>query len=153
MEMSSGGKKKKTGWKMKKLLRIIIVPILCLAALPLKFLGTCQALTHFVILWTNQPQSNWRPPLKKPTQNQSLQLGTICKEEKADMEKLALCFYSSRADTQQLMLSFSGHIIGLLIAAVIKALMKPHEHPDHTKSCILVSAPWKNRIFPLWSAF
>jgi len=31
------------------------------------------------------------------------------------------------------MLSFSGHIIGLLIAAVIKALMKLHVHPDHVK--------------------
>lgn len=59
------------------------------------------------------------------------------------MKKLALCFYSSHVDTQQLMLSFSGHTIGLLIVAVIKALMKPHEPPDHTKSCILASAPWK----------
>lgn len=82
-------------------------------------------------MWTNQPSSNWRSPLKKPTQNQRLQLGIICREEKADVEKLALCFYSSRIDTQQLMLSFSGHIIGLLIAAVIKALMNPCEHPDH----------------------
>lgn len=69
---------------------------------------------------------------KKHTQNQRLQLGIICKEEKTNLDKLTLCFYSSHVDIQQLMLNFSGHTIGLLIAAVIKALIKPHVHFDHT---------------------
>lgn len=76
-------------------------------------------------------------------ENRILQLGIICKEKKTDIEKLVLCSYSSRVDIQWLMLSFSGHIIGLLIAEAIKALMKPPyvPWPHKLKSCILVSAP------------
>lgn len=140
--------------KMEKLLRIVIAPIFHFVMLSLKFSGnaTYQTLIHFA----NHANLNLTEdhPSKKPAQSQRLQLGIICKKEKTDVEKLTVCFYSSHVDTQQLMLSFSGHIIWFVNNSSHKS---PNEAPcapwPHAKILYSCFSTLKKITFPVCSDF